>query len=193
LRAGMIIQQGIGKIIEDRLPVITVERKDILAPDIPNQNNANTRNSHQQNNIKPNASNRSANNGQTNNNTNAVLLMQIQQLTDALQNGTTSNNSLLATHEYLAGERKAKTTTRHNPLEEFFNQSSEEVNNIQSSEQQLLTLRIPDIQETFSELFEYFQTIRKKLQCTEVDFNEESVYNLYEELSEDDSLDQLMK
>ncbi|CAG8635496.1 852_t:CDS:2, partial [Ambispora gerdemannii] len=69
-----------------------------------------------QNNIRPNASNGSANNGQTNNNTNTALLMQIKQLTDALQNGTTSNNSLLATYEYLAGERKAKTTTRHNPL-----------------------------------------------------------------------------
>ncbi|CAG8608960.1 965_t:CDS:2, partial [Ambispora gerdemannii] len=142
------------------------------------RNNVNTENSHQQNNIRPNASNGSANNGQTNNNTNTALLMQIKQLTDALQNGTTSNNSLLVTHEYLAGERKAKITTRHNPLEESFNQSSEEVNNIQSSEQQLPTLKIPEIQETFSELFEYFQTIRKKLQRTEVDFNEESVYTL---------------
>ncbi|CAG8655623.1 2218_t:CDS:2, partial [Ambispora gerdemannii] len=170
------------------------------------RNNVNTGNLHQQNNIRPNASNGSANNGQINNNTNTALLMQIKQLTDALQNGTTSNNSLLATHEYLAGERKAKTTTRYNPLEkgkeinkvdtetenkikkqwntlerieeESFNQSSEEVNNIQSSEQQQLpTLKIPEIQETFSELFEYFQIIRKKLQRTEIDFNEESVYS----------------
>ncbi|CAG8647810.1 7310_t:CDS:2, partial [Ambispora gerdemannii] len=52
------------------------------------RNNANNRNSHLQNNTRPNASSGSANNGQINNNTNTALLIQIQQLTDALQNGT---------------------------------------------------------------------------------------------------------
>ncbi|CAG8661554.1 10764_t:CDS:2, partial [Ambispora gerdemannii] len=80
------------------------------------RNNVNNGNPYPQNNIKPNASSGSTNNGQINNNTNTALLMQIQQLTDALQNGTATNNSLLTTHEYLTGERKTKTTSRYDPL-----------------------------------------------------------------------------
>ncbi|CAG8666547.1 6434_t:CDS:2, partial [Ambispora gerdemannii] len=50
-----------------------------------------------------------------NNDTNAALLAQIQELTNALQQQN-SSNSLLGTHGSLAGEKKSHQDHRYNPL-----------------------------------------------------------------------------
>ncbi|CAG8529386.1 324_t:CDS:2 [Ambispora gerdemannii] len=60
------------------------------------------------------------NNGNINNNGNNVLFAQLQSLTENLQamvgnQNTNSNNALLATHEYLASEKKQNGAVRHEP------------------------------------------------------------------------------
>ncbi|CAG8698623.1 11477_t:CDS:1, partial [Ambispora gerdemannii] len=68
------------------------------------------------NNSRPNMKNQSTNNELVqNNDTNAVLLAQIQELTNALQQQN-SSNSLLGTHGSLAGEKKSRQDHRYNPL-----------------------------------------------------------------------------
>ncbi|CAG8634369.1 2677_t:CDS:2, partial [Ambispora gerdemannii] len=67
-------------------------------------------------NPRPNMENQSTNNGLTqNNDTNAALLAQIQELTNALQQQN-SSNSLLGIHGSLAGEKKSRQDHRYNPL-----------------------------------------------------------------------------
>ncbi|CAG8637260.1 34_t:CDS:2, partial [Ambispora gerdemannii] len=60
-----------------------------------------------------------------NGDTNIVLLMQIQDLTNILQEQTVKDNinnihSLLATHKYLPGEGKPRKVDRHNPYAKQF-------------------------------------------------------------------------
>ncbi|CAG8630429.1 13573_t:CDS:2, partial [Ambispora gerdemannii] len=85
----------------------------------PNQNNAN---SFPQNNVRPNLDRPviNDNTGSKNTNINNVLLAQLQELTNNLQNmvknqPSNDTNSLLATHEYLASDKKQKGVDRHEP------------------------------------------------------------------------------
>ncbi|CAG8617658.1 2942_t:CDS:2, partial [Ambispora gerdemannii] len=73
-----------------------------------------------QNNGRPNLDSRSINKGSSiTNNGNTALIMQIEELTNALKGkdvDSTDRNSLLATHEILAGEKKPRTAERYNPM-----------------------------------------------------------------------------
>ncbi|CAG8622342.1 11764_t:CDS:2, partial [Ambispora gerdemannii] len=108
-----------------------------------NWRDRNNGNSHLQNNAQPNMENRSTNNGRVNNDTNAALLMQIQELTNALQTQTVKDNinnvhSLLATHKYLPGERKSRKVDRHNPYAKQSTSQDEDLEKEQNQENEPL-------------------------------------------------------
>ncbi|CAG8700865.1 4841_t:CDS:1, partial [Ambispora gerdemannii] len=116
-----------------------------------NPSNRNNANSPTQNNVRPNMDGPQidTNVGNKNGNVNDALLVQLQALTNNLQmmvenQNTTNNNALLATHDYLASEKKQKATIRHEPYVKEHNTRSRQNNNDDKSGNPLAEETISD-------------------------------------------------